>query len=318
MGGMTTPPKSRRPPARAWMGLGLWLAAAGLSLAGVGWARAWFYQMAWWGYILLADGLLPLAGRRPLLRGQGAANLLWLAGASTVFWIFYELLNLAALGNWHYQGVERVLWLRWLGGLVAFATVLPGVLLTHELLRAWGLGWGVRARPLAAGRAWYPWFRAAGLLMLALPLAWPRLFFPLVWGALVFLLEPFNHRRGAPSLMADWQRGDLSRFWGLLVAGLVCGLLWESWNFLAGARWAYTLPWDWLNHPKLFAMPVWGYLGFPPFAVECFVAASALGPLKAWAGRGRGRALALATSALVFDLLVLYLMDQHLPMTHAD
>ena len=52
-------------------------------------------------------------------------------------------------------------------------------------------------------------------------------------------------------------------------AGLLCGLWWEAWNYGAAAKWVYTLPV--LNFGKIFEMPVLGYLGFPPFALECAV-----------------------------------------------
>lgn len=244
-----------------------------------------------------------------------------MAAASTCFWFFFELLNLAALHNWHYEGVVPVAWLRWLGGMVAFATVLPGVLVTYELLGARGVLRQVPVRPLAGGAGWHAWFYAAGGLMLALPLLWPGWCFPLVWGAFIFLLEPLNHRLGAPSLMGDWQGGDLGNLCRLLLAGLVCGFLWESWNTLSSARWVYTLPW--LNQPKLFAMPLAGFLGFPPFAVECYVTMSALSLLRGgrgWQADDHRRVTRAAPPAwfrggllllgLAFDLLVLYLMDQ--------
>ena len=68
----------------------------------------------------------------------------------------------------------------------------------------------------------------------------------------------------------------------LLAAGLICGVFWESWNWLAEARWVYNIPY--LNRPRLFAMPLAGYLGFPPFAVECYVFYATLSLL--WGGRG--------------------------------
>jgi hypothetical protein len=51
--------------------------------------------------------------------------------------------------------------------------------------------------------------------------------------------------------------------------GIVCGLLWECWNYWAHTKWVYTVPVP--PHVKLFEMPLAGYLGFPAFAVECFV-----------------------------------------------
>ena len=160
--------------------------------------------------------------------------------------------------------------------------------------------------------------------MFILSLVWPRLFFPLVWGALVFLLEPINHRLGAPSLMRAWQEeGDLSPFVRLLLAGLLCGVFWESWNWLAGARWVYSIPY--LSEPRIFAMPLAGYGGFPPFAVECWVFMATVSLLRG--GRGweahdherltrrplpRWLAWGILAGALVFDLWMLSMIDRYL------
>ncbi len=341
------------------VGLAIWVLAVYNSLTGEVWARLWYYHLAWWGYIILADGLVKARARNSLLWDRQNAFAA-MAGASTCFWFFFELVNLAALHNWHYEGVERVTWLRWLGAHAAFATVLPGVLVTYELLTAWGVLKRVTVRPLGAGGpgqgpghesqperlapppraarvppaagappAWYLWFYVTGALMLLLPLTWPRLFFPLVWGALFFLLEPLNHRQGAPSLMADWQRGEMGNLLRLLLAGLVFGLLWESQNMLSSARWVYTLAW--LGEPKLFAMPLAGYLGFPPFAVECYVAMNSLSLLRGgrgWQAADHAKAIrpepsawrqaALVLAGLAFNLVVLYLMDQRVIMSFGD
>ncbi|MEK6571620.1 MAG: hypothetical protein AABZ61_09630, partial [Bacteroidota bacterium] len=48
----------------------------------------------------------------------------------------------------------------------------------------------------------------------------------------------------------------------------VCGGLWEFWNYWAEARWVYDVPFSW-SGPKVFEMPLAGFLGFIPFAVEC-------------------------------------------------
>jgi hypothetical protein len=54
----------------------------------------------------------------------------------------------------------------------------------------------------------------------------------------------------------------------MLLAGAFCGFLWELWNFRAGAKWIYTVPH--LGFLKVFEMPLLGFLGFPPFALECY------------------------------------------------
>jgi hypothetical protein len=52
-------------------------------------------------------------------------------------------------------------------------------------------------------------------------------------------------------------------------AGMICGLLWEFWNFWTKSKWIYTVPF--VGDIKLFEMPILGFLGFAPFALECYV-----------------------------------------------
>ncbi len=49
----------------------------------------------------------------------------------------------------------------------------------------------------------------------------------------------------------------------------MCGVLWEFWNYWAGTKWIYAVPI--LGDIRLFEMPVPGFLGFPPFCLECYV-----------------------------------------------
>src|SRR5205085_2002075 len=84
----------------------------------------------------------------------------------------------------------------------------------------------------------------------------------------VFLLDPINARLGAESLWVDLRTGRGDRLVNLALSGLLCGGLWELWNFWAGAKWHYTVPI--MQQWKIFEMPLPGYLGFPPFALECF------------------------------------------------
>ena len=117
--------------------------------------------------------------------------------------------------------------------------------------------------------AWEPAALLLGTACLVLPLVWPRYCFPLVWGAGFFLLDPFVKLLGGRSLIQAWLDGERREHLCLLAAGLLCGLWWEAWNYPAAAKWVYTLPV--LNFGKIFEMPVLGYLGFPPFALECAV-----------------------------------------------
>jgi hypothetical protein len=113
---------------------------------------------------------------------------------------------------------------------------------------------------------------AAGAVMLVLPFVVPASIVPYmaapVWLGFIFLLDPLNAWLGGESLMADLGAGRLDRLINLALSGLLCGVLWEFWNYWAGAKWHYTVPI--MENLKVFEMPVPGYLGFPAFAFECF------------------------------------------------
>jgi hypothetical protein len=72
-----------------------------------------------------------------------------------------------------------------------------------------------------------------------------------------------------PSLYRDWESGDWSRTLQLLAASAIGGLLWEFWNMWAYTKWVYIFPPG--LAAKYFEMPVLGFLGFLPFALDYFV-----------------------------------------------
>ena len=245
-------------------GLGL---AIGLALKGIEPFATWLYHAAWYPTITLMAALVARReGRDPLTANP--VHALSLFAWSAVFWFFFELLNWR-LSNWYYVNVPADRVERWVGISLAFATVLPAIFLAARLLETWGLIRTVRTAPMGVTPLGLRLTSLAGIIFLALPLAWPRFFFPLVWGATTLLAEPALYRR-APrwSLIADLERGDAGRIIRLLAGGAGVGLLWELYNSVARSRWIYTVPG--LENLKLFEMPLLGFLGFPVFALECW------------------------------------------------
>ncbi|HWP35130.1 MAG TPA: hypothetical protein VNM66_05990, partial [Thermodesulfobacteriota bacterium] len=254
----------------------------------------YFYETVWWAYILTADAVVyRRLGRSPLtvLRWGYLA----LAGWSFVLWLFFEAYNFR-LDNWHYVGVPTGFWTVRLRALVAFATVLPALFTTALLVETHPAVSRLRCRPRHLTPRQRRGLVVAGALAMAAPLAAPRYAFPLVWVGLALLLDPWNRAAGRPSLLDDLEAGRPARLIGLAAAGGICGLLWEAWNFWAGTKWVYTVPW--VGTVKLFEMPLLGFLGFPPFALEAFAAYQALvglgwaPPLHGVAGGGEAAGLA--------------------------
>jgi hypothetical protein len=227
----------------------------------------WYYCFAWWSYILFAQAWLYSRGGTSLLF-RTPARFFRLIPMSLQVWLVFEAYNLR-LDNWSYIDVPVSLGVRWAGYVISFATVLPAIFTTADLLQHSEIIPRRRCTPLPSPRRYYPVIISLAVVFLLLPLIWPRYFFPLVWGGFILLLEPVNHRLGADSLLRDWEQGSWYRFTVLLLAGACCGLLWEFWNFWAGTKWIYTIPY--VHFFQVFEMPILGFFGFPPFALECYV-----------------------------------------------
>jgi hypothetical protein len=229
-----------------------------------------FYCIAWWSYILIVDALVWRCRGDSLLRSR-PREFAFLAFWSVALWNLFEALNFR-VQNWFYVNVPTGLLYGAVFSVFSFSTVLPGIFETYDLLCTCRVGERLQARPWRIGPAALRASLALGVAMLAAPLLWPEYAFPFVWGFAVFLGEPFCYRSRftrARSLLGHLERGDPRLLVRLLLAGLICGGLWEFWNSWAHTRWIYTVPL--FDHTKWFEMPPPGFLGFPPFALECYV-----------------------------------------------
>jgi hypothetical protein len=244
------------------IGLGI-----GLALRGVEPVATWLYVVCWYPTIALMAAVVARAEGRDPFTGH-PVHALSLFAWSAVFWFFFELLNWR-IANWYYVYVPADRVSRWIGISLAFATVLPAIFLAARVQETWGILTTVRTKPFHITPFGLRISAVTGVAFLALPLLWPRFFFPLVWVAAALLAEPALYRR-APrwSLLADLGRGEAGRLLRLLTGGAAIGLLWEMYNSFARSRWIYTVPG--LEELKLFEMPLLGFLGFPVFALECW------------------------------------------------
>jgi len=274
-----------------WLGIAVIVGAEAALLAGQPLVARWFTPIVWTGYVLFVDALAARLIGRSYLTTDRADGVL-VALASIGCWWLFEWYNAprfwrggsAATGLWwQYHGLEPNQFLRRVGYDWSFATIFPAMFLTATVLRATVFR-RMRVRPWGLSRRTYRVLVIAGAIAVVLPLVvvspW---LVPLVWIGYALLLEPLNARAGRPSWLADLGRGDASRLLGLLTAGAVCGVLWEFWNYWAATKWTYIVPY--LGGVKVFEMPVLGYLGFPPFTLECFAMYHALrGVLRAGTG----------------------------------
>lgn len=247
-------------------GLLLMAASEAAAFAGVEPFHTWNTPICWTGFIVFADGLVYRARGHSWIR-TAPREFLFLAAVSVPLWLVFEYYNLF-INNWHYVGLPENLAVRYVGYTWSFATIWPAIFEAADVVAVWRGHRRAASRPitlphtprlsaLAAGSG-------AALLLWPILMPSPYLAAP-VWLGFILLLAPLNRRTGADTLLVD---GRADRVINLVLAGFLCGVLWELWNYWAGAKWIYTVPI--LEHIKIFEMPVLGYFGFPAFAVECF------------------------------------------------
>jgi hypothetical protein len=257
-----------------YVGIAIMLAAEALLFGGNQIVGHWFTPIVWTGYILFVDALVYKVRGRSLLVTE-RLEFVVIVVVSIGGWWLCEFYNAPRFWKsdlelwWHYHNLEPNLMLRRVGYDWAFATISPLLFITAEFFRLTLFKRRNRLRAVTLSKSTMIVLILLGALGAIGPLVYPSAWLaPVIWLSFVFLLDPLNALRGWPSITGDLARGDWSRLWSLLASGLVCGFLWEFFNYWALSKWSYTVPY--FGNVKIFEMPVLGYLGFPPFAVECW------------------------------------------------
>lgn len=255
-------------PLHGWLGLSLILLFWFLNWALTGARTYWGFFPLWLGYCLTMDGLVFWrTGTSLLTRSLRKYIGLFLVSAP-VWWIF-ELLNLRTQ-NWTYIGAEifsppqYVFWTT-----VSFTTVIPAVFGSTEFFASFDFVKRLkRGLIVSTDKRTTVSFFALGWIMLALLLILPKIFFGFIWLSLYFILEPINIWLGNRSL-AHWTRnGDWRPVIALWLGVLLTAFFWEMWNYYSFPKWVYRVSWgDWLH---IFEMPLLGYGGYLPFALELY------------------------------------------------
>ncbi len=251
--------------------------AVGAALITVAWISAWthvgplahysFFPL-WLGFILVVDALTEARSDTSLWR-RSRGGFVALFVASAPFWWYFERLN-RYVGNWHYlmhRHYGPAAYIFWAS--LAFSTVVPAVLAVAELLGTCGFRDASVQRPTRLSPQAHMVIIAFGVGTLALSLLFPRQCFPFLWLSLLLILDPINDRFGEPSIIALLRTRSFATLARLMAAGLVCGFFWEMWNYWSLPKWFYTVPY--VGFGKVFEMPILGYSGYLPFALEIFV-----------------------------------------------
>ncbi len=259
----------------AWGWIGLVIMVTGWVLA---WTRfPWFsnlqthtFTIPWIGYIILVNALTLKRSGRSLISHE-PVYFACLFIFSALFWWYFEFLN-QFVQNWYYVNVETLGRLEFfIYATLPFATVLPAVISTMHFMGTFpGLSRGLdhfasipvsRPRILAL---------SAGLVAfaaLSLTSRFPDYLFPMLWLAPTVIFAAAMVIAGIPTFLHGISKGDWRTVYLLALSALVCGFLWEMWNYSSYTRWEYSVPF--VHRFLIFEMPLLGYAGYLPFGLQC-------------------------------------------------
>jgi hypothetical protein len=262
-----------------------------------------FYIISWWSYIFFLDAVLSFKRNGFLIVNR---RLPFLVLMSSAFWCIFELVNLR-VKNWFYINIPDNGWIRYLGYLIAFGTVIPGIYVTKGAIHR--IVGDFRITPISLRHLLSP-LLVSGFVILALVLLFPQFLFALAWVFLIPIMDVFNYRQGYTSFIGEMEQGRAGGIISTILAGIVCGFLWEAWNYWAVSKWVYTVPL--FEDVKLFEMPVLGYLGFAFFAVEAIAFFNFFNEVELF----KTHAWVAASVALIFSLGAFSLMERHTVFSH--
>lgn len=260
--------ESSRFPLHGWFGLGLVIVFWILNWTLPGVRTHWGFFPLWLGYCLTIDGLVYWRTDTSLLIRSPRRYLGLFLVSAPVWWIF-ELLNVRTQ-NWAYLGAETFSPLEYaFWTTLSFTTVIPAVFGSAEFIASFEFVKRLRRGPvIGTDQRTTLTFFLLGWIMLAVMLIWPLIFFPFIWLSLFFILEPINIWLGNRSLAHRTRKGDWRPVMALWLGVLLTAFFWEMWNYYSYPKWVYHVPWG--NRLHIFEMPLLGYGGYLPFALELY------------------------------------------------
>lgn len=222
----------------------------------------------WLSYIITIDALTYFRKGTSLINRNIKLFLLMFLISIPGWWLF-ELINLQTQ-NWLYDGKQFFASLEYaVFSSINFSIVMPAVFSTAEL--AGSFGWIdkiKKTKTIEPTNSTLRIFLFTGAVMLFLIIIYPSYFYYFEWAAVYFLLEPINHKLKNDTLFNYIHPGDWRPVIALSLGALICGFFWEMWNYYSYPKWIYNIPM--MNFLHVFEMPLLGYIGYIPFALELF------------------------------------------------
>ena len=268
MSTVDVPLKNKRLPLRGWIGIVLIIIFWYINWQVEGLRTHYGFFPLWLGYCLVVDAITCMRKGNSLI-SRSVKGFFFLFSLSIPGWWLFEFINDKA-HYWHYTERDHFSDLEYfLYASLSFSTVIPAVFSTSELVGTFSIFQKPITGPqVGKSRASIISMFVLGILMLAGVFLYPEYSAAFLWMSIYFILDPINHYLGNRTLIQGTARHNWSEVIILWVGCLICGFFWEMWNYHSSPKWYYTVPY--VNFWHVFEMPLVGYLGYLPFALELF------------------------------------------------
>jgi hypothetical protein len=258
----------RKFPVYGWFGVLLIIVFWILNWTLDGLRTHWGFFPLWLGYCFLIDAFVFLMKNTSMIKRNIFIYILLFIISIPVWWLF-EFFN-GITQNWFYVGGEFFSDTEYfLLASLSFSTVMPAVLGTAEFAGTFTWIKNLKQGPrIGTDGMTLTALLFTGAAMLFLLIAFPAIFYPLLWISLYLIIDSINAAAGNNSLLLFTENGDWRVIVSLCTGCIICAFFWEMWNVNSYPKWVYHLPY--VHVMKVFEMPLPGYIGYFPFALELF------------------------------------------------
>ena len=255
-------------PLYGWCGILLIIIFWYLNWCLYGLRTDWAFFPLWLGFCLTIDAIVFIRKGTSLIKRNIKKYILLFVISAPVWWLF-ELFN-SITHNWFYDGKQYFTDIQFfILASISFSTVIPAVFEGSELAGTFKLIRNLRPyKKLKPGNQVINLFFLTGIITLGLEILYPKIFYPLIWITVYFLIEPINIKMNNRNLLLNIKEGNWKPIVSLWIGCLICAFFWEMWNYYSYPKWYYYLPM--VNFLHVFEMPLLGYIGYLPFSLELF------------------------------------------------
>ncbi len=221
------------------------------------------FIIIWIGYILFADYLVFKIKGKSWINNNSFA-IIGMFIISIPFWKMFEYINIR-VNNWKYIGVEYFGAYNDLFAVLAFSTVVPAFFITLSFFTK-DFSSSLPKDKMSKGG--FVFTILLGILMFIGLLVFPKYLFAIEWIFIFLIIDGINFRNKRESVLYMFKTKKWKLINQIIFSSLIMGFLWEFWNYWATTKWIYIVPF--VDHFKIFEMPILGYLGYIPFGFSIF------------------------------------------------